>query len=349
MRTDLPFRRTRLPSFRLSCVVIIEHLRGDIVESRHRVSIAVADADGRLVAHAGDPHLVTFMRSAAKPFQAVPLVADGVVSRYAITSEELALACASHNSERRQVEVVRQLLSRVGCAEADLACGPHQSLMGELAFGDHRAVGVEIAPPSPVASNCSGKHVGMLALARHHDWTIAGYQMSGHPVQQRVKAALAHYTGLPADAIGEGVDGCGVVSFALPLSAMARGAARLVDPADEVACAVVDAMLTHPDLVAGYGRFCTQLMQTYAHRVLAKVGAEGVYVAALRDRGVGIGLKVEDGNGRAAVVALAGVLEQLDVAPPPSTALPAFACLALTNTRREQVGVMRASGTLSFV
>lgn len=325
----------------------VAHLRGDLVESLHRVSVAVVDAQGGVVATAGDPDLVTFMRSAAKPFQAIPLVADGVIERFAITTEELALACASHSSERRQVELIRRFLQRIGCAEGELACGAHQPLARELVFGNPGGA-VETAPPSPLASNCSGKHTGMLALARHHGWDTAGYHRSGHPVQQRIKREVARYVGVAESAIGEGVDGCGVVSFALPLAAMARGAARLVDPADQTARAVAQAMLAHPDLVAGRGRFCTELMQRYPQRILAKVGAEGIYLAALLERGLGVALKVEDGSGRAAIVALAAVLDQLGLDPAPSAALPAFARLPLSNTRDELVGVMRPAGALAF-
>lgn len=327
----------------------IDQLRGAIVESRHRVAVAVVDAAGRLVARAGDPALVTYMRSAAKPFQAIPLVADGAAERFGITSEQLALACASHNSEVRQVALVRALLERIGCDERDLACGPHAALARELVFGNPAPRAIETAPPSPLASNCSGKHAAMLALARHHDWETAGYHASGHPVQRRVKQSVAHYLGLDADRIGEGVDGCGVVSFAVPLAAIARGAARLTDRDEPAARAVAGAMIAHPDLVGGTGRFCTELMEAYGGRVLAKVGAAGVYLAALMDRGLGIALKVEDGDGRAAVVALMAVLATLDLAPSPAERLPSYAALPLLNTRHERVGELRATGAPAFV
>nr|NIM49068.1 asparaginase [Gemmatimonadales bacterium] len=193
----------------------IESCRGRVVESVHRVSAAVCDASGRLIASSGDPHWVTHLRSAAKPFQALPLIEDGVARRFSITSEELALACASHNSEKRQVELVRAFAERIGCTEDDLACRAHRRLTRDLTVP--RTDGYDPTTEDPVtgsryASSCSGKHVGMLALAKHHGWDTAGYHERGHPVQDRVKRALVEYTGLAASEIGEGVDGCGVVA-----------------------------------------------------------------------------------------------------------------------------------------
>src|ERR1051326_2359841 len=194
----------------------IESRRGSQVESRHRVSVAVCDHEGTLVAHSGDPGLVSYLRSAAKPFQAMPLVADGVVDRFGLTDRELALACASHNSEPEQLDGVRNFLSQIGCRESDLACGPHRPLWRDMALAN-RVQGLTDAPRTPIASNCSGKHTGMLALARHHDWPVVGYQRADHPVQQRCLEELASWTGLRAGEIGVAVDGCGVSCFSMPL------------------------------------------------------------------------------------------------------------------------------------
>ena len=329
--------------------MLIESLRGGTVESRHRVSAAVVDHTGRLVASAGDPRLVTFMRSSAKPFQALPLIQDGAAERFRITNEELALACASHNSERRHVEVARGWLERIGCSEDDLACGPHEPLVPEFAIpSDGSDDAYDLMPRSPVASNCSGKHTGMLALARHHGWPSAGYQLAGHPVQVRVKRELARWTGVNEDALAEGVDGCDVVTFAVPLDAMATAFARLVVSDEPAARAIVSAMCAHPFLVAGTGRLCTLLIGAYAGAVIAKMGAAGLYGAALVNRGIGIALKVEDGHGRSAMVALLGVLEQLGLEPAPSGCLPQAMELPITNTRNRAVGTVRAVGGLRF-
>jgi L-asparaginase II len=309
----------------------VELLRGAIVESRHRVHVAVADGEGRLVAHAGDPDLVTFMRSAAKPFQALPLVEDGVVERFGLTSEDLALACASHSSEPEQVERVLAFLGRVGAGEEELLCGPHTPLSDEVAR-EYAAQGTTLRP---VHSNCSGKHAGMLALARHHGWPAAGYTRPDHPVQRRCLAEVSRWTGVPEAQIGTGTDGCGVVCFAVPVRAMARAWARL-------ASRIVEAMLAHPDLLAGHGRPCTGLMLANPGKLVAKVGAEGVYAALLVDRGLGVALKVEDGHGLAAVLAMAGVLRELGLAVPER-----LGARPITNSTGLRVGEMRINGALT--
>jgi L-asparaginase II len=324
--------------------------------------VAVVDAGGRLVAQAGDPDFVTFFRSAAKPFQALPLVEDGAAERFDVTDPELALACASHNSEPAQVAPVRGFLARLGLAESDLACGPHRPLAVDLALepsvgrsgGQAVAQGVRRSARPPVrptrlASNCSGKHTAMLALALHHGWPTRGYHEAGHPVQRRCKQVVAHWTELPGSVIGEAVDGCGVVTFAVPVKALALAYARLGVSDGPAARRVVGAMMANPHLVAGRGRPCTALMRAYPDRVLAKVGAEGVYGAALPEQGLGIGLKVEDGHPWAAVVALWAMLEQLGLDPPPRLTEPLFAEIPIRNTRGETTGSLRAAGKLAFV
>jgi len=341
----------------------VRSVRGGVVESVHQVAVAVVDASGRLHARSGDPELVTFARSAAKPFQALPLLEDGAAERFGVREEELALICASHNSQPDQVELVRGLLARVGLAESDLACGPHRPLSADLCLPDEPGRAPTSADdrrsPAPagarprssgsIESNCSGKHTGMLALARHHGWPTAGYHEPAHPVQRRCKETVARWAHLPVDRLGEGVDGCGVVSFALPVGALARAYAGLGASPEAAPRRVVRAMTRHPDLVAGHGRPCTALMQAYPGRVLAKVGAAGVYGVALPDLGLGIGLKVEDGDTWAAVPALWAVLEQLGLDPLPSHMLPRFAAIPVRNTRGETVGSLQAAGRLTFV
>ncbi len=330
----------------------VENVRGGLVESAHRVAVAVVEPDGRMVARAGDPALASFLRSAAKPFQAVPLVEDGVVSHFAVTERELALACASHNSEPMHVELATEFLHRLGCVEDDLACGPHPPLSRDLSIRDPMGEGQRPVPAvsrSRLASNCSGKHIGMLALAKHHGWDLRGYHEPHHPVQRRVKREVARWIDMPVEAIGEGVDGCGVVAFSMPIVRMALGAARLSERSDASGRAVIDAMMRHPDLVAGTGRLCTAVMSAYPGAVMAKVGAEGVYLVALVERRLGVALKVEDGSGRAAIVALVAVLGDLGLEPHPAETLGAFAQLTLRNTRGEVVGTMRPAGRLEFV
>jgi L-asparaginase II len=325
----------------------VESRRGRTIESVHRVSVAVVDAAGRRVAVNGNPGFPTFMRSAAKPFQAMPVVADGAADAYAMSTEELALACASHNSERRQVAVTRGLLGRLGCTEADLACGPHRALALELAVllpGERPPDDIE--PPGHLASNCSGKHSGMLALARFHGWPAQGYHLPDHPVQQRCREEVARWTRLSPAAIAEAVDGCGVVTFQVPLDAMAGAFARLGVADEAAAVRVREAMLAHPELVAGRHRLCTAVMRAYPGDVVAKVGAAGVYGVALPRRGLGLAIKVEDGDDRANMAALVAVLAQLGLGPSPE--LERFARFPTYNTRNEIVGATEPVGAISF-
>ena len=340
----------------------VEQLRGGLVEAVHDVHVAVVDAAGRLVARAGDPDLVTFWRSAAKPFQAMPLVEDGVTERFGLTTEDLALVCGSHSSEAGQVTRVRDLLARIGCSERDLLCGPHAPL-SETVAQDYQSRGVRL---TAAYSNCSGKHAGMLALARHHGWPTAFYTRAEHPVQQRCLAEVSRWTDVPAADVKTAVDGCGVVCFAVPLRSMARAYARLAnadvrprnaeqardrrdanDPPGPFrvppsAFRVVEAMLRHPELIAGEGRPCTELMRAHPGRVIAKVGAEGVYCALLTRERLGIALKVADGHGVASALAIAAVLEALGLKPRPAS----LTIRPNVNTRGETVGELRANGGL---
>src|SRR5213596_961294 len=285
----------------------VENYRGSIPESRHRVHVAVVDASGKLVAQAGDSAYRTFWRSAAKPFQAQPLVADGVVERFRLTRQDLALTCASHSSEPAQVGLVREFLHRVGCSERDLLCGPHRPLSDAVAK-DYETRGVRL---TAVYSNCSGKHTGMLALAKHHGWPTEFYARVEHPVQQRCLKSISAYTDVRAKDIGVAVDGCGVACFALPLRNMALAYTRIPS-------AILEAMVLHPELIAGEGRPCTEMMRAHPGRVVAKVGAEGVYSAALIRESLGVALKVEDGHSLASALAIAAVLAELGLKPQPA-------------------------------
>jgi L-asparaginase II len=328
---------------------MVQNTRGGIVESVHRLSVVVVDADGRVRAGSGDVAFPTYVRSAAKPFQAMPLIADGATEALGIGEPELALACASHNSERRQVERVAAWLGRLGLAEEALVCGPHPPLGKVLALGPatrSHEDGTDLVAPSRLASNCSGKHTGMLSLALHHGWETRGYHQPDHPVQQAARREVREWAGVLDAELGAGVDGCGVIAFSLPLRAMATAYARLVTDGSDPALRVRQAMMRYPELVAGEGRLDTALMRALPGRVVSKVGAEGVYGVGLVDRGLGLALKVEDGDASAAMVALVAALRQLEILPP--DALAPFASLPIVNTRGDTVGEVRASGSLKW-
>ena len=278
--------------------------RGQLAESVHQVSVAVTDANGRLVAYAGDPELVTFWRSASKPFQLYPLIEDGGVARFGLDTPMVALACASHNAEPRHRQIGAQWLEALGLPEAALACGGHLSLWSAQSDAMIR----EGIAPSPLWSNCSGKHAGMLALATMHGWPIEGCNAFPHPVQTEVSASIAAWTGVPEAELLWGVDGCTAAAVALPIRAMAEAYARLGTSEDASLRVIREAMMAEPFLIGGTDRLETVLMQAWPGRVIAKIGAEGVFSASLSELGLGLTLKVHDGHMMAAGVALVDVL-----------------------------------------
>jgi L-asparaginase II len=322
---------------------IVEVWRGSAIESRHRICIAVCDAEGQLRAQGGNVELVVYARSSVKPLQALPLVEDGVAEQFGLTSAELALCCASHGGEPRHINAAESILRKIGAAEEALACGPHTPLH-EPSARELRETGRE---PTRVHNNCSGKHAGMLALARFHGWPLAGYHTLEHPVQQRMLAEIARWTALSSDEILTAVDGCGVVTFAVPLSAFAQAFARFAAAArrgDGGPARIVSAMTRNPEYVGGSGRLCTELMRTAKGRLFVKVGAEGVFLAGAPGAELGIAVKVEDGAQRAAEPALIRVLRALNLLSDDEVAeLDRFAEPVLHNTRGEAVGLIRTT------
>jgi len=320
---------------------LVEVTRGAVVESRHRVHAAVVDADGRLRAYAGDPDLVTFFRSAAKPLQALPLVEDGAYDRYGLSLEELALCCGSHSGSAEHVRVATRILEKAAVTTEDLACGAHAP--GDSA--ERRRLEEARLEPGRVHNNCSGKHAGMMMLARARGWEPADYHRPEHPVQQRMLSEVARWSQVPSEAIGVATDGCGVVCFALPLRHMAlsfAGLAAAVRAGDRGPATVFEAMTTYPTMVAGEGRICTELMRQAAGRLFAKVGAEGVYCVGVPGAELGIALKVEDGAARAVAPAILGILRELDlISEDDFGALHDHAYPELRNTRGEPVGQLR--------
>jgi L-asparaginase II len=306
------------------------------------VHVAVVDGHGRLRAACGDPEVLTFARSAVKPIQALPLVEDGVCERYDIADEELAVCCASHNGETRHIEVVRGLLRKIGADEDTLACGPHEPL-GKAAA---RALAQSGKPPSRIHNNCSGKHTGMLALARYYGWPLIGYHVAEHPVQQRMVSEMARWTGLASDDLPLAVDGCGVITFALPLARMAAAFAAFAAAARRSEAGpgrVVQAMVRNPEYVAGSDRLCTTLMRAAGGRIFMKVGAEGVYCAGIPGAELGVAIKIEDGAVRAAEPALIGVLKSLALLTDEELGqLEQYAEPDVVNTRGDRVGIIRA-------
>ncbi len=295
--------------------VLVEATRGAMVESRHRGAFAVVDIEGRVIASAGDTERPVYPRSAIKPLQAIALVESGAAEAFGLGDAEIALACASHRGEPRHVETVTAWLARIGCSIADLECGSHLP-SNERALAE--LLGAR-GTPNAAHNNCSGKHSGFLTLARHLGLPTEGYIHLEHGVQQRVLGTLESMTGLDLGEAPRGIDGCGIPVIAVPLGNLALAMARLADPADQpaprqAACARIRAaMAAEPFMVSGTGQFCTRVISETGGRALVKTGAEGVFCGALPEQGLGIALKIDDGAGRAAEVAMAGLLARFDL------------------------------------
>lgn len=317
------------------------------MEARHTVHVAVADAHGRVVARAGNGNGLTYYRSAAKPFQALPLVEEGIVRRFGISLPELALCCASHEGEPEHVATARSILSKIGVDEALIRCG------SQLPFGADASQELLMlgGQAMPIHNNCSGKHAGMLALAVGMGWDPVDYHLPGHPVQDRMLREILRWTGLGETEVATGVDGCGVVCFAVPLFQIAKSFARFsVAAADnEGPAEIVRAMTTHPFMVGGTGRACTQVIEAAAGKAFVKLGAEGTYIGGIPASGLGFAIKVEDGGRRAVEVALVKVLEELGVLTEAAvTAISHHGNPIVYNTRGEAVGEIRPAFHLEF-
>ena len=292
--------------------------RGEEIESLHAVAAAVVDGRGRTLHRHGDPARRAWLRSSAKPIQLLPLVEEGLVERFGFAGEELAVMAASHDAEPFHLEAVRAILGRAGLDESLLRCGAHEP--GNAAAAEElRRRGER---PTAIHNNCSGKHAGMLVVCRALGWPLESYLAPDHPLQLRIWRTLAELAGLAPERIGRAVDGCGAVTFAMPVTAMARAWAALAiadasrQTAREKAVGrIFDAMAAHPAYVGGTGRLDTDLLRHAGDRLMVKTGAEGVFCAAFRGaRGDGpraLALKVLDGARRAQDPALLALLEEL--------------------------------------
>ncbi len=333
---------------------LVEVRRGPIVESRHRGHVAAVTGVGKLVAFIGEPETVTYLRSSAKPFQALPLVTSGAADRFHLTEVELAVACGSHSGQDLHAETVAGMLKKIGLDESFLKCGVHDPFDRETAER-LRATGER---PTALRNNCSGKHTGMLALALHLGAPPETYDDPHSPVQQSILRAVSLLSGVAAGDVVLGTDGCGVPVFGMPVRAMALMYARLAAPPDEFdettrrACRrLAAAMTSHPEMVGGTTeRFDTEVMRAARGRVVSKIGAEGVYTAGVLaceawPRGLGLAFKIEDGEDRRARSTITiESLRQLDVLDENAReALAPYSIFPVRNHRGEIVGEIRPS------
>jgi L-asparaginase II len=334
--------------------VLVEARRGGIVESFHRGAYAVLDAEGGVVEQQGDIERPVFPRSAIKVLQALPLVASGAVTAFDLSDEELALACASHGGEPMHARTAASMLAKAGLDERALECGAHwpyhDGALKELA-GRGEA-------PSALHNNCSGKHAGFVCLGcqlagrRGAAEFVRGYVQPEHPVMREVSAAVHAATGFDLARTARGTDGCSIPTFAIPLRHLARAFARvatghgLSTAHAGAARRLRQAVAAAPHMVAGSGRFDSRVMQRFGERVFCKVGAEGMYCAALPGPGLGIAIKMDDGNNaRAVEVAMAALLARwLPAEGADAVFLSGFSDAPLVNWNGTEVGRLVAAG-----
>lgn len=321
--------------------ILVHVTRGDLVESIHRGHIAVVDTSGKSAYSFGCPDTVTFIRSAAKPVQVLPLIESGAVEHFNFTTEEIAVMTGSHSGEPYHVQTITNILQKIKLPVTALQCGIHPPFHRPsakiLTEAGHK--------PNELHNNCSGKHSAMLAMCVYKGWPIDTYLDINHPVQQLNLKTISELSNVQAENIFVGVDGCSVPVFGMPLSAMALIYARLVHPdglpktRQESISYVTKVMMKHPEMVAGTGRICTEMMTNAPGKILAKAGAEAVYCMGLPEKGLGIALKVEDGANRPLGPVIIEILAQLGVLSPEALGnLEKLYHPDVTNLRKKIVG-----------
>ncbi|TKB17515.1 MAG: asparaginase [Mesorhizobium sp.] len=297
----------------MSNPVLVEVLRGAVVESAHRGAVSVFDADGKAVLEIGDTARPVFPRSAVKAIQALPLVESGAADAYGFGDRELAMACASHSGEPAHVELAAAMLAKAGLDKTALECGAHWPSNHDATIALARIGSV----PNALHNNCSGKHAGFLCTCVHSGIAHGGYVKAGHALQEMVRDAMQSVTGAAHEVGHSATDGCSIPTYAVPLKSFALGFARMATGrvfAPERAKAakrLLSACMAEPFLVAGTGKADLALMRAAPGRIFVKTGAEGVYCAALPEFGLGIALKCDDGASRGAEVMIASVLAKL--------------------------------------
>ena len=332
---------------------LVEVRRGGITESRHRGHVVAIEPDGTIVAYLGSPQTLTFLRSSAKPFQALPLLVSGAADHFGFTDREVALACASHNGEPIHTELAASMLRKIGLGPEALKCGVHEPYSVEAA----QALRERGEAPSALHNNCSGKHAGMLAVAVYSGWPIETYHKPENPVQKAIAKTVAQFSGVPLEDLAVGTDGCAVPVFGISVRAMALAYARLISPPhtfDEPTrneCSrIVRVMSTHPELIGGTAdRIDTDIMRAAPGRLISKVGAEGIYTAGINPceewpKGLGLAFKIEDGDGvRARPTVVVEVLRQLGVLRDESLeAVARYAFFPVRDRPGDIVGEVRA-------
>jgi L-asparaginase II len=326
----------------VNTAILANVYRGSLVESFHHGAIAVVDASGRLVASLGDPQLTTYARSTAKLIQAIPVLESGAAEAFDLTDDEVALICASHNAEVEHTDQASRILSKAGVDQSYLQCGPHYPYHA----GTAEKMREKGEKPRSIHNNCSGKHSGMLTLAKHLAVPLENYAEIEHPIQQRNLQTLAEMAEFPADRIKIGIDGCSVPVFGLPIFNLALAFARLAQTpasfseARKKACErIISSIRQYPFYLAGSDRFDTALIEKTNGRFIGKAGAEAIFAVSIPESGLGIVAKVADGNSRAVYPSIVETLKQLELlSPSEEKDLETFHRPVVKNWKGQEVG-----------
>ncbi len=325
---------------------LVEIWRGPFLEGVHRGHAVVCNASGEVVASWGDPTKIILPRSSCKMVQALPLIESGAADLMGLSSEHLALACASHQGAPIHTERVTNWLASLGLSDADLLCGPQVPSDRETRIAMYE----KGETPCQIHNNCSGKHTGFLAVAKHLNAGL-DYVDPGNPVQLAVKDAFETVTGETSP--GFGVDGCSAPNFACSIQGLATAMARFAvaregegDLRQRASARLVQAMVSHPDLVAGEKRACTDLMRAMEGATAVKTGAEAVFVAILPEQGLGVALKIDDGASRASESAITALLVRLGVADAAHPLVARRLAPVLKNRAGHEVGFIRPTEDL---
>ena len=328
-------------------VPLIEARRGGTPECLHFGVVAVADVHGKVLAHAGDPQLVTFTRSTLKALQALPFLQAGGPRALGFTREQVAMLCASHSGEAMHVQQVDGMLHKAGLSYRQLQCGCHVPFFVEL--------GQAAGPYDERHHNCSGKHSGFLACCVQHGWSVENYLAPEHPLQHAIRRDVARALGMEPEAMKMGIDGCSAPNYAVPLAKLASGYARLASGEDDAHfgasfARLADAMTAHPELVSGTGRNDLAFMRAGRGDFISKAGADGMQVVASRSRREAVAVKVADGSKIAVAAATVAALDQLGwLDERQREELAPWRAEVITSIRGAAVGARRAVFSLGFV
>jgi L-asparaginase II len=332
-------------------VPLVEITRGEVVERVHHGHIVVIQKDKKIAYSLGNPYKKTYMRSSAKPVQVLPLLLSEGDRRFGFTDQEIAVMCASHYCEPLHIQTLESILNKTGLKESHLLCGPSYSLKFDYAL-ELAAKHVQL---NQLYNDCSGKHLGMLALCLHKNYSLENYISPEHPVQQEILDTFCDFCEVEKEEVGIAIDGCSAPVFALPLYNMALAYLKLTNPhffgldskTIESCQKVFNVMNAHPEIISGTGGFCTALISGTNGKLIGKIGADGVYCVGIKDHNIGLAVKIEDGNMNALSTVVVEILANLGIlTKKEKEKLEKFRVKDVTNDRKIVVGVQRPGWAL---